>query len=361
MPGYAMLSSPWWLPLLYIVVLGHLTNICVTLYLHRSATHEGVLFHPVVSHVMRFWLWLTTGMNTKEWVAVHRKHHAFSDRDGDPHSPYVEGLAEIVFAGVFFYRTATKDREMVEKYGRGCPEDWMERNVYSRVTFGGIGTMLLVDLFLFGPLLGFVVWAAMAMWIPVFGNVINGIGHALGYRNFDTKDESRNIIPLGLWIAGEELHNNHHADPKSAKFKARWYELDIGWVYIRLLSWVKLANVVYARSASVKEFTERHYRKAVESARYAAEEVGEAWDDASRLAGEALDDARRRAQQAMEDASRRAQQTMEDASRRAQDASRRAHEAVDRAADNVRGAVDRASEGVRDSVTPPVRERPTTS
>jgi stearoyl-CoA desaturase (Delta-9 desaturase) len=349
MPGYAILASPWWLPLVYVVILGHLTNICVTLYLHRSATHEGVIFHPVVAHAMRLWLWLTTGMNTKEWVAVHRKHHAFSDREGDPHSPHVEGLAEIVFAGVFFYRAATKDREMIEKYGRGCPDDWVERNVYSRVTAGGLGLMLLLDLFLFGPLLGFVVWAAMAMWIPVFGNVINGIGHALGYRNFDTKDKSRNIIPLGIWIVGEELHNNHHADPKSAKFRARWYEFDIGWVYIKALSWVKLANVIYARSASVKEFTERHYQKALLSARHAADEMSEAWDDASRRASEAVEGASRRASEAVEGASRKASEAVEGASRRASEASRRAHEAMDRAAGNV-----------RDSMTPPVRERPTT-
>jgi stearoyl-CoA desaturase (Delta-9 desaturase) len=314
MPGYAALAHAWWVPLLYIVILGHLTNICVTLYLHRSATHEGVVFHPVVTHMMRLWLWLTTGMLTKEWVAIHRKHHAFSDRDGDPHSPHVEGLAEIVFGGVFFYQRATRDREMIEKYGRGCPDDWVERNVYSRVTAGGLGLMLLLDLFLFGPLLGFVVWTGMALWIPVMGNVINGIGHAVGYRNFDTKDESRNIVPLGLWIVGEELHNNHHADPKSAKFRARWYEFDIGWVYIKLLSWVRLARVVYARSASVREFTERHYRKAVANASSAVDEMGDVLEDATRRAGEALD--------------------------------------------GVREAVDRAADGVRDSVQPPARERP---
>jgi stearoyl-CoA desaturase (Delta-9 desaturase) len=314
MPGYAAFAHAWWVPLLYILLLGHLTNICVTLYLHRSATHEGVVFHPVVTHLMRLWLWLTTGMLTKEWVAIHRKHHAFSDRDGDPHSPHVEGLAEIVFGGVFFYQRATRDRELIEKYGRGCPDDWVERNVYSRVTFGGLAMMLLLDLFLFGPLLGFVVWTAMAMWIPVMGNIINGIGHAIGYRNFDTKDESRNIVPLGLWIVGEELHNNHHADPKSAKFRARWYEFDIGWVYIKLLSWVRLARVVYARSASVREFTERHYRNAVASASSAVEEMGDVLEDATRRAGEALD--------------------------------------------GVREAVDRAADGVRDSVQPATRERP---
>ena len=194
------LASPWWVPLLWIVVLGHITNLCVTLYLHRSATHEGVKFAPPVEHFMRLWLWLTTGMNTKEWVAVHRKHHAFSDREGDPHSPVNEGLAEIVFAGVFFYREAARDRETLEKYGKGTPDDWVERNIYSKHRFTGLLLMLGLDLVLFGLGVGLLVWIAMAIWIPIFGNVINGLGHAVGYRNFDTKDHSHNIIPLGLWI-----------------------------------------------------------------------------------------------------------------------------------------------------------------
>jgi stearoyl-CoA desaturase (delta-9 desaturase) len=248
MPGFASLAEPWWLPVLWIVIAGHITNLCVTLYLHRSATHEGVKFAPPVEGFMRFWLWLTTGMKTREWVACHRKHHAFSDREGDPHSPVQEGLLEIVFGGVFFYREAVRDREMIEKYGKGCPDDWMERNVYTPRPFWGLLTVLFIELYFFGPAWGLVVWSGMAVWIPIFGNVINGVGHAIGYRNFQTKDHSRNILPLGLWIVGEELHNNHHADPRSAKFKARWFEFDIGWVYIRMLQFLGLAEVKYARA-----------------------------------------------------------------------------------------------------------------
>ena len=262
MPGFGSLAFSWWVPVVYVVVLGHITNLCVTLYLHRSATHEGVKFHPVVETFMRGWLWLTTGITTVQWVACHRKHHAFSDREGDPHSPVQEGVLEIVFGGVFFYKEAVKDEEMLEKYGRGCPNDWLERNVFTPRTMVGLLTMMALDIYLFGLPIGLVVWSCMAVWIPIFGNVINGIGHAYGYRNFETKDSSRNIVPLGLWIVGEELHNNHHADPKSATFRAKWYEFDIGWVYIKLLSWVKLANVIYARQLSAKEFKAKYYAKA---------------------------------------------------------------------------------------------------
>ncbi|HEX7117269.1 MAG TPA: fatty acid desaturase [Longimicrobiales bacterium] len=261
MPEIGFLAHPWWVPVAYVAVLGHLTNICVTLYLHRSMTHQGVVFHPLAAHAMRLWLWLTTGMNTREWVAVHRKHHAFADREGDPHSPAVEGFWAILLAGVFFYRRAVKDQAMLEKYGAGCPDDWVERNVYSRHGFGGIVIMLLVDVLLFGVGIGLVVWSCMAVWVPIMGNIINGAGHALGYRNFDTRDESRNLYPLGIWIVGEELHNNHHADPRSAKFKAHWWEFDIGWAYIRLLSLLRLARVVYARSITAREFAERYYAK----------------------------------------------------------------------------------------------------
>ena len=259
-------AQPWWVPVLYVVILGHVTNLCVTLYLHRSATHEGVVFHPAVEHFMRFWLWLTTSVITREWVACHRKHHAFSDREGDPHSPVQEGLLEIVFGGVFFYHEACKDESMLEKYGKGCPQDWTENKLYSGRHWYGIAAMLLIDIALFGALWGLFAWVCMAVWLPIFGNIINGVGHALGYRNFDTKDHSRNIIPLGVWIVGEELHNNHHADPRSASFRAKWYEFDIGWAYIKILSWFKLANVVYVRSLSAKEFAEKYYVRAAQAA-----------------------------------------------------------------------------------------------
>jgi len=262
MPGYAILAHPWWVPILYVMLLGHLTNICVTLYLHRSATHGGVKFHPVVEHLMRFWLWASTAQVTREWVAVHRKHHAFVDRKGDPHSPALEGFWRIALGQVFFYRRAAHDPETLEKYGAGCPDDWVERHVYSRHSAMGVVLMLLVDIYLFGAV-GLLVWLTMAVWMPALGGVINGVGHALGYRNFKTRDVSRNIYPLGIWIVGEELHNNHHADPRSAKFTAHWWEFDIGWIYIRLLKLVRLADVVYARTASAKEFAAKHFEKKI--------------------------------------------------------------------------------------------------
>lgn len=297
-------ADPWWVPVLYIVIMGHITNLCVTLYLHRSATHDGVKFAAPVEHFMRAWLYLTTGMNTKEWVAVHRKHHAFADRDGDPHSPVNEGLLEICLGGVFFYREAAKDKDTIDKYGRGTPDDWVERNVYSKHRFSGLLAMLVVDLLLFGLGVGLIAWVAMAVWIPIFGNVINGVGHAIGYRNFETKDHSRNIIPLGLWIVGEELHNNHHADPRSAKFKAKWYEFDIGWVYIRLLQAVRGAKVLYARNVSAREFAEKYYRTA---------------SDAASRAGERVKDAATRAETAARDAAQVASDAMNPTTRAATD------------------------------------------
>lgn len=259
MPGYAILSQPWWVPVLWILVLGHVTNICITLYLHRGATHGGVRFHRGAEHFFRAWLWLTTGMNTREWVAIHRKHHAFSDRPGDPHSPAEEGFWAIVLGGVFFYKQATADKELLEKYGKGCPDDGLERNVYAPHRWAGLFLVLAVDILLFGALVGLLVWSAMAIWVPIMGNVINGIGHALGYRNFETKDESHNIYPFGFWIVGEELHNNHHADPRSATFKAHWWEFDIGWIYIRALAFLGLAEVVYARQLAPAEFAAKYY------------------------------------------------------------------------------------------------------
>lgn len=257
-PGYGVLADPWWLSIIFIVVVGHITNLGNTLYLHRCATHGGVEFHPVVEHFLRFWIWATTGIVTEEWVAVHRKHHAFADREGDPHSPEEEGLWAILLAGVFFYQRATRDEELIEKYGKG-PDDWIERNLYSKHSTLGILLFLIVDIYLFGAGIGLAVWSTMAIWMPIMGNIINGAGHALGYRNFDTKDHSSNLYPWGIWILGEELHNNHHADPKSAKFKAHWWEFDIGWYYIRLLETLGLADVVYARSESPEEFAAGRY------------------------------------------------------------------------------------------------------
>ena len=260
MPGYAILGDPWWIAVVWVLVAGHLTNMVNTLYLHRSATHGGVVFHPVVEHAMRFWCWLTTGIVTKEWVAIHRKHHAYADRDGDPHSPTLEGLANIAFGGLFFYRQAAKDEALLEKYGKGTPDDWIERNIYTKRRGLGLRIMLVLNLFLFGIIPGLIVWTCMVFWMPLTGNIINGLGHALGYRTFGTRDDSHNLYPWGIWILGEELHNNHHADPRSAKFKAHWWEFDIGWFYIRILSVLRLANVLYARTATPREFAARFYR-----------------------------------------------------------------------------------------------------
>jgi len=249
MPGFAVLASHWWKPVLFIVLAGHVTNVCVTLFLHRSQTHRGVTFSKVAEVPMRIWLWLSTSIVTKEWVACHRKHHAFADREGDPHSPLLEGLRNIIIKGAFYYRKAIRQPGMLEKYGKGTPNDWLERYVLARLPWLGIILMLGIDVYLFGFFIGPLVWGVQMLWIPFWAaGIINGVGHALGYRNFNVKDESRNISPIAIWLGGEELHNNHHADPHSAKFKAKWYEFDVGWVYIRVLEWLRLAKVTYARA-----------------------------------------------------------------------------------------------------------------
>ena len=248
MPEFGALASRWWMPVLFVVIAGHFTNVCVTLFLHRAQTHRGVRLHAIAAFPMRLWLWLTTAIVTKEWVACHRKHHAFADRDGDPHSPLLEGLRNIVLKGAFYYRKAVRQPGILEKYGKGTPNDWLERYVLSRVNWLGIVLMLLADIYLFGFFVGPLVWGIQMIWIPFWAaGIINGVGHAVGYRNFNVKDESRNISPIAIWLGGEELHNNHHHDPHSAKFKAKWYELDIGWVYLRLLSLFGLAKIQYAR------------------------------------------------------------------------------------------------------------------
>jgi len=234
---------PWWGYLCVILGLTHLTIASVTIFLHRSQTHRSVSLHPLPAHLMRFWLWLTTGMVTREWVAVHRKHHAHCDLDEDPHSPQVRGISKVLWQGAELYTEAQSNEEMLARYGKGTPDDWIERQLYSRHRFLGIGLMLLIDLACFGPL-GLTIWAIQMLWIPFWAaGVINGIGHWVGYRNFECGDASRNISPLGLLIGGEELHNNHHAAPGSAKLSCRWFEFDIGWGYIRLLEMLGLARV----------------------------------------------------------------------------------------------------------------------
>ena len=229
--------------LLYTLIATHITIACVTLYLHRSQAHRSVSFHPVIGHFMRFWLWLTTGMVTKQWVAIHRKHHRYSDRAGDPHSPYVYGIWQVLFKGAFLYHEASKDKDMVNTYGRGTPADWLEHNIYTAHSRLGIGILLVLNCWLFGWV-GAIVWGIQMIWIPFWAaGVVNGLAHWWGYRNGETRDLSRNISPWGIVIGGEELHNNHHLDPASARLSQRWWEFDIGWMYICILRTLRLATV----------------------------------------------------------------------------------------------------------------------
>jgi len=221
----------------------HVTIASVTIFLHRHQAHRALTLHPIASHLFRFWLWLTTGMVTREWVAVHRKHHAKCETEADPHSPQIFGIWRVLFGGVWFYRQSAADPETLDVYGRGTPNDWLERNLYSRYTFLGIVALGIVEVVLFG-LPGIAIFIAQALWIPFWAaGVINGIGHYWGYRNFETQDASRNIVPFGVLIGGEEFHNNHHAYMYSAKLGNKWWELDIGWIYIRLLESFGLASV----------------------------------------------------------------------------------------------------------------------
>ena len=229
--------------ILATLVMVQITIACVTLYLHRGQAHRGVTFHPAIAHAMRFWLWLTTGMVTKQWVAIHRKHHRFDDADGDPHSPHVFGIRAVFFKGALLYNKASKDKKMIAQYGVGTPDDWIERNVYTPNSRLGIMIMLMIDLALFGWW-GFIVWGIQMIWVPLWAaGVVNGLGHWWGYRNTDTKDFSRNIVPWDFWVGGELLHNNHHADPASPKLSRKWYEFDRGWMYIQLLKLLGLAKL----------------------------------------------------------------------------------------------------------------------
>ncbi len=225
------------------LALTHVTIIGVTVYLHRHQAHRALTLHPAVAHAFRFWLWLTTGMVTREWAAVHRKHHAKCETEQDPHSPQQAGIAAVLFGGACLYRKESANEETIKSYGAGTPDDWVEHNLYSRHRWVGIQVMLLVNVVLFG-LPGFAIWLVQMLWIPFWAaGVINGVGHYWGYRNFETHDASRNIVPWGILIGGEELHNNHHAYGVSAKLSNKWWELDIGWFYIRTLECLGLASV----------------------------------------------------------------------------------------------------------------------
>lgn len=255
-------QASWWEVVLFTLVVTHVTIVAVTLFLHRSQAHRGVDLHPVVAHFFRFWLWLTTGMVTKEWVSIHRKHHARCEREGDPHSPMIYGIGRVMFQGAELYREASKNDEMLTKFGHGTPNDWLEKNLYSKYSATGIVIMLVIDVLLFGAA-GLAVWAVQMAWIPFWAaGVVNGIGHFWGYRNFASPDTSTNVFPIGILIGGEELHNNHHAYGTSAKFSSRWFEIDIGWGYLTLLKWLRLANI---RKVAPKLKLESHGKPAVDA------------------------------------------------------------------------------------------------
>ena len=229
--------------LIATLVMTHITIICVTLYLHRGQAHRSIEFHPVLEHFMRFWLWLTTGMVTKQWVAIHRKHHRFSDEEGDPHTPHIYGIQQVLFKGAWLYHAASKDKDMVNTYGVGTPDDWIEHNLYSRHSRLGIGILLVLNTLIFGWW-GIVIWGIQMIWIPFWAaGVVNGLAHWWGYRNGTTRDRSRNLVPIDIIVGGELLHNNHHLDPANPKLSRRWFEFDAGWMWLTIFRSLKLAKI----------------------------------------------------------------------------------------------------------------------
>lgn len=292
---FGLIQLPWWGYVLTILVLTQITILSVTLYLHRCQAHRALELHPIISHFFRFWLWLTTGMVTKEWAAIHRKHHAKVETDEDPHSPIAKGIKVVFLQGAELYRRESKNQETIERYGEGTPNDWIERNLYASHSIAGVAILLVIHLTLFG-LLGLTVWALQMAWIPFFAaGVVNGIGHYWGYRNFECKDASRNILPFGIFIGGEELHNNHHAYASSAKFSAKWWEIDSGWCVIRLLQLFRLASpkrvLPKPKMLSTKNYIDTDTLKALITyrfqvmARYTREVVLPALQDEKKRAG----------------------------------------------------------------------------
>lgn len=238
-----LLNLPWWGLIAVTLGLTHVTIASVTIFLHRHQAHRALDLHPVVSHFFRLWLWFTTGMGTKAWVAIHRKHHAKCETSEDPHSPRVFGISKVLWQGAELYRTEAASAETLDQYGYGTPDDWLERRIYAAYPALGIALMFIADVALFG-FFGITIWAVQMIWIPFWAaGVVNGLGHHSGYRNFETRDASTNLFPIGLLIGGEELHNNHHAYPSSARLSSCWWEFDIGWFYIRLMELLRLARV----------------------------------------------------------------------------------------------------------------------
>jgi stearoyl-CoA desaturase (delta-9 desaturase) len=239
-----LLNLPWWGDLIAGLILVQITIAGVTVYLHRCQAHRALDVHPIVSHFFRFWMWLTTGMITKEWAAIHRKHHAKCETEEDPHSPRIHGINKILWGGVILYVKESHNPETMTRYGHGTPDDWLERNVYTPMNKWGIMLLVAIDIALFGVIPGLIIYGIQLAWIPFWAaGVINGLGHYFGYRNFQTQDDSTNMVPIAAWIGGEELHNNHHAYPTSAKFSQRWYEFDLGWMYIQIMEALGLATV----------------------------------------------------------------------------------------------------------------------
>lgn len=274
MPAYlnGLIELPWWGYVLVTLALTHVTIASVTIYLHRAQAHRALDLHPIISHFFRFWLWFTTATVTKAWVAIHRKHHAKCETPEDPHSPQMVGIKKVLFEGAELYRAEAKIPATLERYGHGTPDDWLEHNVYTPHTNAGIVILLILQLILFGPI-GLTIWAVQMLWIPFFAaGVINGVGHYWGYRNFACEDASTNIIPWGILIGGEELHNNHHAYGSSAKLSNRWYEFDIGWAYIRSLEIIGLASVKKVapkvRWGEIKHFCDADLLHAIITHRY---------------------------------------------------------------------------------------------
>ena len=267
-----LIDLPWWGYVLVTLALTHITIASVTIFLHRAQAHRALDLHPVASHFFRFWLWFTTATVTKAWVAIHRKHHAKCETPEDPHSPQIFGIRKVLWQGAELYRAEAKVQATLDRYGHGTPDDWLERNLYTPHTFTGILILLAIQLVLFGPI-GLTIWAVQMIWIPFFAaGVINGIGHFWGYRNFACEDASTNIVPWGILVGGEELHNNHHAYGSSAKLSNRWYEFDIGWAYIRTLEVLGLASVKKVapkvRWGEIKHFCDTDLLHAIITHRY---------------------------------------------------------------------------------------------
>ncbi|MBW8829955.1 MAG: fatty acid desaturase [Burkholderiales bacterium] len=262
----------WWQIVLYTLITTHITIASVTVFLHRAQAHRALDLGPIPSHFFRLWLWLTTGMVTKEWVAIHRKHHAKCETEEDPHSPQTRGIKAVLLTGSEMYRAEAKNQQTLAKFGHGTPDDWVERNLYSRFAWQGVGITLIINLMLFGAI-GLTVWAVQMLWIPITAaGIINGIGHWWGYRNFEAADASRNVSPWGIIIGGEELHNNHHTYPTSAKLSVKSYEFDIGWVYIRgleMLGWAKVRKTVPSlKLGKIKPVADSQTLEAVIANRY---------------------------------------------------------------------------------------------